>query len=278
MATRNARQTSCASMSVLPQLSNVRNAGTATVPCGLTLECIKEATGKFAVETIFKLSLTNRGLQDMCGMDCLANLVELDLSNNAITHVTGLDSLGNLRKLVLRCNRIRTIDGLSCTIRLEHLFLQGNQLSTVESLNLAMLSNLERLRSVYFKNIDGSEACPVCSQKEYKAAVLSALPRLTNLDGERNPHSCCYHDALVQTHKAHEVLKEYQPEFKHVLPDHWFTQAELEVPTVTAPTAPGRLCTTVRATQERLSKLEHAIGTLQQRVFDRAKSATNVTE
>lgn len=106
-------------------------------------------------------------------MDRLVNLIELDLSNNSISKIHGLNALGNLRKLVLTCNRIQTVEALSCVKTLQHLFLQKNPIVKMDNLNLAMLSGVKSLRSLYLRNIDGAE---VCIHHPQKFRGSSSLP------------------------------------------------------------------------------------------------------
>lgn len=51
----------------------------------------------------------------------------------------------------------------------------------------AMQAELSQLQSLYLQNSDGSQPNPVCSRLDYKNTVLSSLPNLKNLDGERRP-------------------------------------------------------------------------------------------
>jgi Leucine-rich repeat (LRR) protein len=96
-------------------------------------------------------------MQTIHGLEGLVNIVELDLSNNNIAHIAGLDNCLQLQRLVLSKNRISVIDNLWTLTKLEHLLLQGNPIATVESLNLHELSKLPRLRTLYLKNVNGSE-------------------------------------------------------------------------------------------------------------------------
>lgn len=41
------------------------------------------------------------------------------------------------------------------------------------------------LQVLLLQDLNGASSNPVCSQQNYKAAVLQALPKLTNLDEER---------------------------------------------------------------------------------------------
>lgn len=90
-------------------------------------------------------------------MDTLANLVELDLSCNQIAEISGIETCQHLQKLILRQNRITAVDNLVSLQKLEHLLLQGNPIATIESLNLQQLCKLQRLSTLYLKNVNGTE-------------------------------------------------------------------------------------------------------------------------
>ena len=44
---------------------------------------------------------------------------------------------------------------------------------------------MPKLVSLYLRNVDNTQANPVCACKDYKASILRRLPHLRNLDGER---------------------------------------------------------------------------------------------
>ena len=50
---------------------------------------------------------------------------------------------------------------------------------------LKHLQCLPNLKTLYLKNVDGSQPNPVCAVKGYREKVLALLPELRNLDGER---------------------------------------------------------------------------------------------
>jgi Leucine-rich repeat (LRR) protein len=186
------------------------------------------------------------------------NLVELDLSGNMLCGISGLDALKNLQKLVLKGNRISAVDGLKSLSKLEHLLLQGNKISTMSDLNLQQIASIPHLTTLYLRNVDGGEvreprvsslirrnpnrlgcgrvhykmllqACPVCRLSGYKEAVLAALPRLKNLDGERNPRRSSYFIIVDQVTQVQKELEHFRHDFSFTDPKPWIT-AEALVP------------------------------------------------
>jgi hypothetical protein len=75
-----------------------------------------------------------------------------------------------------------------------------------------------------------SQANPVCLQRGYKSHMLTLLPKLANLDGERNPVStgrsasvgCCTQPFWF--HTATQATFTFEPPFP------WFTDAQLNIP------------------------------------------------
>jgi hypothetical protein len=63
--------------------------------------------------------------------------------------------------------------------------------------------------------------------------VLSALPTLKNLDGERNPtlQSMCFSRLLDATAMQKEVMQ-FEPDFSFAEPEPWFNLCSLQVPDI----------------------------------------------
>lgn len=77
------------------------------------------------------------------------------------------------------------------------------------------------------------QACAVCCCKDYKRTVLEALPKLKNLDGERNPLSSTCFSALVEhATKVQEEMMNFKPDFKFTEPKPWIDAGMLQVPAV----------------------------------------------
>ncbi|GIL73325.1 hypothetical protein Vretifemale_3523 [Volvox reticuliferus] len=153
---------------------------------GLTDDDIKSATQRFDLEIVFKFSWINKGILRISGLEKCINLVELNLTGNQISKIEGLELTVNLQRLILTSNKITAIDGICHLSRLEGLWLQDNRLAALESLALPQLAQLPSLHCLYLQNLDRSAPNAVCRTPGYKAAVLKALPNLTNLDGERS--------------------------------------------------------------------------------------------
>ncbi|GLC38051.1 Leucine-rich repeat-containing protein 56 [Pleodorina starrii] len=196
---------------------------------GLTDDVIRSATQRFDIEIVFKLSWVNKGLTRMSGLDKCINLVELNLTGNQITKIEGLESVLQLRRLILTSNRISCVEGLSQLSRLEGLWLQDNKLASLESLALPDLAQLAGLRSLYLQNLDRSAPNAVCRTPGYKAAVLAALPNLTNLDGERSPGSLNYAELAAEfdAFRANPTAPKQWP-LPEVAP--WLAGVSTEVP------------------------------------------------
>ncbi|KXZ56907.1 hypothetical protein GPECTOR_1g818 [Gonium pectorale] len=183
---------------------------------GLTEEGIKGATQRFDLEIVFKLSWTFKVLTRISGLDKCINLVELNLTGNQISRIEGLDCVLQLRRLILTSNRISRIEGLAHLSRLEGLWLQDNKLASMEALALPALGALPALRCLYLQNLDRSAPNPVCRTAGYKAALLAALPGLSNLDGERSPASLNYAELAAE----YDAFRAAAPRPKElVLPD-----------------------------------------------------------
>mmetsp|Transcript_27397 Transcript_27397/g.64892 ORF Transcript_27397/g.64892 Transcript_27397/m.64892 type:complete len:283 (-) Transcript_27397:145-993(-) len=175
----------------------------------LTEDVIKTAAQVFDTALVFKLNISSRGISSIrpTALFGCTNMTELDLSNNNLERIQGLDKCSSLRLLNLSGNRILSIDGLQGLDGLETLMLQGNRLKSVEALNLPLLGELPSLRGLYLQDIDGSRNNPVTKTRAYPEAVLSTLPKLRNLDGERNPRTTGYKSAAAAAIAAAEAAE-----------------------------------------------------------------------
>ncbi|KAG1659248.1 hypothetical protein FOA52_004694 [Chlamydomonas sp. UWO 241] len=183
---------------------------------GRSEESIKALTHRFDVEIVFKLSLAHKGLTTIACLERCINLVELDLSANTITKVEGLSTLVSLRRLDLSTNRITAVDGLSELRKLETLKLQGNLIASLRDVNLPQLAGLPCLKALYLQDFGRAGQNPVCRKDGYKSSVLASLANLSNLDGERKPHSSSYAEVAAE---VDALIKTPVPREKVVLPD-----------------------------------------------------------
>ena len=167
---------------------------------GLAEAQVLAEAGTFELGLVSTLAVRRKGVRRLLGLERCEALAELDLSGNLIERVEGLERAVKLRKLVLCGNRLRSVEGLECCVSLEHLLLQGNALEDLSW--LGHLQGLPALKSLYLRNVDGSQANPVCAWEDYRAQVLKALPGLRNLDGERQPVNVGYRDEAEALERA----------------------------------------------------------------------------
>lgn len=76
------------------------------------------------------------------------------------------------------------------------------------------------------------QACHCCHAKDYKRTVLSALPKLKNLDGERNPYTSTYTAVVESATAVQRELTQFEPDFSFTKPKPWIDAGLLQVPEV----------------------------------------------
>jgi hypothetical protein len=123
---------------------------------------IEGLLGKPAGETIYQnevanievLSLSNKNISNIEGLQHFVNLKELDLSYNNITSIDALSGLNLLNKLNLRENKLTNITALNNLTNLVYL-----NLHTTQSLaSVAPIANLINLEELILRNVPlGSE-------------------------------------------------------------------------------------------------------------------------
>uniref|UniRef100_A0A832MNI6 Leucine-rich repeat domain-containing protein n=1 Tax=Pseudothermotoga hypogea TaxID=57487 RepID=A0A832MNI6_9THEM len=89
------------------------------------------------------LSVRNKSIQDLSGLECAINLKELRLNNNQISDLCPLSTLTNLKWLYMDNNQISDILPLANLFNLHTLSLSNNHVSDIQS--LANLVNMEWL-------------------------------------------------------------------------------------------------------------------------------------
>lgn len=151
----------------------------------LSADYLKLATGEFDLQTIFQLVLREKGLKKIEGaVDQCINMRWLDLSHNGIIRIEGMAHLVNLQVLDLSFNKVQKIEHLDGLKTLHTLRLTNNPISRLQDLE-GLKARRETLRHLSLKQIDGSEACPVCLAPEYKEKVYELIPDLYSLDSQR---------------------------------------------------------------------------------------------
>ncbi|WP_432666607.1 leucine-rich repeat domain-containing protein [Wukongibacter baidiensis] len=107
------------------------------------LNKLEEPLTKADVHSIKSLSLSNKNLNKLSGIEHLSNIEELYLDNNNLENVEELKSLTKLRVLYLQRNSISDIAPLENLTSLKELSLNGNRIKSLEP--LGGLINLENL-------------------------------------------------------------------------------------------------------------------------------------
>ena len=107
---------------------------------------ITDLTGLEHAKKIVRLSLWENQIKDVTPLTNLIQLREIHLQANQISDIRALAGLTQLRQLHLWGNQIRDISALAGLTKLESLWLQNNQIRDVTA--LAELVNLRELRLV----------------------------------------------------------------------------------------------------------------------------------
>ncbi|WP_432403341.1 leucine-rich repeat domain-containing protein [Wukongibacter sp. M2B1] len=107
------------------------------------LNKLKEPLTKADTYSIKSLSLSNKNLSKLSGIECLPNIEELYLDNNKLENIEELKSLSKLRVLYLQRNFINDISPLESLTNLKELSLNGNRIKSLKP--LSVLTKLEKL-------------------------------------------------------------------------------------------------------------------------------------
>ncbi|XP_022102934.1 leucine-rich repeat-containing protein 61-like [Acanthaster planci] len=149
----------------------------------ITKQILKTRSGEFDLESIHSLILREMDIDHLgCIGDC-TYLERLDLSRNDLANLRPLTPLKQLSCLNISANRITNIDPLKELVNLQTLNVSGNLISSVDSLQC--LADLDSLSSLTLSDPLTGLNNPVCHSASYKSNVMSMLPRLKVMDGER---------------------------------------------------------------------------------------------
>ena len=147
----------------------------------LSKQLLKSITNKFSLQIIFSLTLTNQNLTSITLLEECKNLIYLDISNNNITDIKPLQTLTEIKFLNVSNNSIYSVEELKEMNKLIHLSMQGNVLKSV--IMVKPLKKLEKLRTLYFQNLDCSNSNPLCKEQNYRDGIFEIAVNLIRLDG-----------------------------------------------------------------------------------------------
>ena len=106
-----------------------------------------------------RLSLTDKGLTSLEGVETLAGLEELLAGDNKISSIENLAGLTKLKKLHLYNNRIDSLSGIENLTELEELQISNNPLTSLDE-----LKNLSKLKDLSFSStvtsLEGIKSLP----------------------------------------------------------------------------------------------------------------------
>ena len=156
---------------------------------------------------IRSLCLHGNSIPRIEGLQLLTALQELNLSSNSIAGIENLAGLASLTSLNLASNKIQVITGLDGLSSLTHLNLSYNYITSLAGLNqggqgapplpgpgqklrllnlkqnllggLQSLSVLVSFTCLRHLSVEGN---PLCQLPNYRQALLSVLPQITQLD------------------------------------------------------------------------------------------------
>ena len=102
------------------------------------------------------LSVRNKSIQNLFGLECAINLKELRLNNNQISDIRPLANLFNLHTLSLSNNNVSDIQSLANPVNMEWLDLSNNHIS-----DIGPLANLINLKWLILNNNQTSDISPL---------------------------------------------------------------------------------------------------------------------
>jgi len=122
---------------------------------------------KSDIESIRVLSLSNKKLSSLEGIENLINIEELYLDNNNIVEIDKLKELTKLKVLHLQRNFISDISPLQYLTELQELSLNGNRV-----LSLKALGGLINLRNLYFTENNITDISPLRGLENIEALYM----------------------------------------------------------------------------------------------------------
>ena len=151
--------------------------------CGgrLTKNMLKTISGKFTLDTIFKLDLPSQSLTSLSILEDCKNLVYLNIDNNMLLDLKGIEKFESLIYLTGDYNTITNIDGIANCKKLAHLSLIGNNLKT--TVLLTELRNNVNFKSLFLMGYKGEGKNPCCEEANYRNIVFDAIKFVRRLDG-----------------------------------------------------------------------------------------------
>mmetsp|Transcript_23361 Transcript_23361/g.41329 ORF Transcript_23361/g.41329 Transcript_23361/m.41329 type:complete len:248 (+) Transcript_23361:208-951(+) len=145
-------------------------------------------SGECLMESVFSLSLENKGIALSSVVDECFNLKKLNLANNQLQTLaigrTKLEPKEHLKYFDLSHNRLKNLDTFPICERLQILHLEGNLIDSIDDI-LVLKDLAPNLKQLFLQSVSGSDANPVCARSGYGRQIAQMLPDLQVLDGMR---------------------------------------------------------------------------------------------
>ena len=162
-------------------------------------ELLKKCTFTEDLGSVKELTLTNKEVEDVKGVQSLVGLSDLNLAFNRIKNLSSLGSMGELRYLNVMHNQVRSLQGVGALTSLRVLKVSDNQISSLEPLSqltmleelwvhnneISDLKELEHLRPMTNLSHLWLLPNPCCSKlppREYRRLLLLMVPSLKVVD------------------------------------------------------------------------------------------------
>lgn len=152
----------------------------------LSGEYLKAITGKFDLETIFNLELTNKNIRNLGAIPQCTSLIFLDLSHNKLTEVSQIGKCVELVFLDVSFNQINSLSGIESLKELKNLKVHGNNIGGPVPTLLGKMKKLEKITFQIMPYADKPEintSNPICKISDYRDKILDNLPFVKWLDG-----------------------------------------------------------------------------------------------
>ena len=144
----------------------------------ITVEDMKDIPSNLEYRGQYRpgLSLYERGIRSVEGLQYATNLEVLDLSRNNISDISQLGYLTELKKLELVGNDIYNINALSHLRNLTHLSFSGEQIT-----DLTPLTNLEEMYSLAISQVRVSDIFPLRNMTGLVFLTIQCTKRLEDI-------------------------------------------------------------------------------------------------
>ena len=137
------------------------------------------------IDSVTNLSLENKQIYDISGIEKFKNLETISLNHNNIADISMLSELSNLNLLYIADNKIQSINSLSSLEKLETLTIATNNIS-----DISVVSNLKKLKILRIGDNNISDLTPIRELHNLEQLAIGSNPindisvieNLTNLN------------------------------------------------------------------------------------------------